>query len=65
MLPYDGSPGGNALGMQFDEDRRRHYEEANDALLEQTDVHPTPLNLLVFLFGAGVFLFVMLYGTVG
>lgn len=64
MLPYDGSPGGNALGMQFDEDRRRHYEEGNNALLEQVEVPPTPLNMFVFLFGAGVFLFVMFYGTV-
>jgi hypothetical protein len=50
--------------MQFDEDRRRHYEEGNNALLEQVEVPPTPLNMFVFLFGAGVFLFVMFYGTV-
>lgn len=65
MLPYDGSPGGNALGMQFDEERRRHFEAANNALREQPTVPSTPLNWLVFVLGLGVFLCVMLYGTVG
>jgi hypothetical protein len=65
MMPYDGSPGGNALGMQFDEERRRQFDAANNALREQQPVASTPLNWLVFTLGLAIFLFVMAYGTAG
>lgn len=65
MLPYDGSPGGNALGMQFDEERRRFHESMVEASLEGSDGPGTWPQLVTFLLGASVVLFVMLYGTVG
>jgi len=69
MLPYDGSPGGNALGMQFDEERRRSYEAATNASLSNIDTEDdgtrTPLQIAAYLLSVGVFLTVMFYGTVG
>lgn len=65
MLPYDGSPGGNALGMQFDEERQRFYQQMTEASLEGTEAPRTPLQFITFGIGVGVFLFVFLYGTVG
>jgi hypothetical protein len=64
MLPYDGSPGGNALGMQFDEERRRFHDSMVEASLEATDEPRTWIQLAVFVLGASVVLFVMLYGTI-
>ncbi|EJL24248.1 hypothetical protein [Novosphingobium sp. AP12] len=65
MLPYDGSPGGNALGMQFDEQLRRSHEATVAAALDVDDGPSTPLQMAAALLGLIVFLVVMLYGTVG
>jgi hypothetical protein len=65
MMPYDGSPGGNALGMQFDEERRQFHDATISAALDAEEGPSTPLQMLAALLGFGVFLVVMLYGTAG
>jgi hypothetical protein len=65
MLPYDGSPGGNALGMQFDEERRRFHDETIGSLSEPFERPRSGLQWAAYLLALAVFLFVMFYGTVG
>lgn len=61
MLPYDGSPGGNALGMQFDEERRRFHDETIGSLNREFERPRTGFQLVAYLLALAIFLFVMLY----
>lgn len=65
MLPYDGSPGGNALGMQFDEERRRFHDETIAGTAQDWTPPRTRLQWVSYLLCLGVFVAVFLYGTVG
>lgn len=66
MLPYDGTPGGNALGMQYDEQSHRF----NQAMLETHSDVSAPgsqgaLQIAASIVAAAVILIVLLYGTAG
>lgn len=66
MLPYDGSPGGNALGLMIDDENRRINDEMLEENMEQISASPQALlQLVASLTAATIVLFVMLYGTVG
>lgn len=70
MLPYDGSPGGNALGMQHDEERRASYEAATALSLSHGEDgsdsdERIPIQTISYVVFIVVFVAVILYGTVG
>lgn len=65
MLPYDGSPGGNALGMQIDEQRQHHHEAVVEAGKQDSATPVNALSILTFAIGASVVLYVMFHGTLG
>lgn len=61
MLPYDGSPGGNALGAQIDAARLRAHNETINSIDNEAERPQTPLQLVVYLISLAIFLFLMFY----
>jgi hypothetical protein len=61
MLPYDGSPGGNALGAQIDAERLRVHNEITSSNSSDWKQPRTSLQLGAYFLALGIFLFVLLY----
>lgn len=62
-FPFDGTPQGDMMGFQMEEDRRRLQQDATDSIMSSESTPRTAPNLIAFLLGLAVVLFVIFYGT--
>ncbi len=60
-FPFDGTPNGDMTGFHMEADRRRVQETMSEAALASQDLPRTPANLVAFVLGLCVVLFVMLH----
>lgn len=66
MLPYDESPGGNALGIMYDEESRRINRQMFETHIKQPFSAPqTWLQTIAYFVAATIILFVMVFGSLG
>ncbi|MGF7154772.1 hypothetical protein [Novosphingobium gossypii] len=66
MLPYDGTPEGDALGMMFDDDMRRNNRNLFETPdFEEASEKSSALQVCAYFTAGLIILLVILYGTVG